>query len=322
VEVDFSVAWGRLEKLVTDALANLPNVILALVVLALFVLFGRIAKSAIGRYAHRRAEFSPAAVALARLAYGAVLVIGVLVAAAVALPTFKPGDVIQILGIGGVAIGFAFRDILQNFLAGILLLLTDPFRVGDQIVAGQFEGTVEEIQTRATLLKTYDGRRIIIPNSELFTEKVIVNTAFEKRRIEYDVAVGCGDDAARARSLILEALKECSSVLRDPAPEAFLVDLSDFSVKIRARWWITPPRIHDLFSARDEVLEVIKRKLTGQGIDLPYPTYQILLHDQTEETDGDRRRQREGWPAGTGSVPARSPRARLETATHDGEKSK
>jgi small-conductance mechanosensitive channel len=231
------------------------------------------------------------------------IVLGVLIAAAVAFPTFKPGDVIQVLGIGGVAIGFAFRDILQNFLAGILLLLTHPFRVGDQIVAGQFEGTVEDIQTRATFLKTYDGRRVIIPNSELFTEKVIVNTAFDKRRIEYDVAIGCGDDVVRARALVLEALRESGPGFDRTAAEAFVVELGDFAVKVRARWWITPPRISDVYQARDEVLAAIKAKLRENGIDMPFPTHQILLHDQTEETDGDRRRQREGWPAGHGGVP-------------------
>jgi uncharacterized membrane protein len=105
-----------------------------------------------------------------------------------------------------VAIGFAFRDILQNFLAGILLLLTEPFRIDDQIIVKEFEGTVEDIQTRATMIRTYDGRRIVIPNAELFTESVIVNTAFEKRRLEYDVGIGYGDDIERAKALILEAI--------------------------------------------------------------------------------------------------------------------
>jgi small-conductance mechanosensitive channel len=232
-----------------------------------------------------------------------VIVVGLLVAAAVALPTFRPGDVIQVLGIGSVAIGFAFRDILQNFLAGILLLLTRPFRIGDQIVAGQLEGTVEDIQTRATFLKTYDGRRVVIPNAELFTNKVVVNTAFDKRRIEYDVGVGYGDDIDLARRVMVEAMRDCEGVLDEPPPEALVMEFAPSSVNIRARWWVSPPRIRDALDSRDEVLAAIKKKLNAHGIDLPMPTQQILFHDQTEETDGDRRRQREGWPAGPGEVP-------------------
>jgi small conductance mechanosensitive channel len=121
---------------------------------------------------------------------------------------FQAGDLIQLLGISGVAIGFAFRDILQNFLAGILILLTEPFQIDDQIVFKGFEGTVENIETRATTIRTYDGRRIVIPNSELFTNSVTVNTAFDNRRLEYDVGIGYGDDIrANASKLLLITTK-------------------------------------------------------------------------------------------------------------------
>ena len=209
----------------------------------------------------------------------------------------------QLLGISGVAIGFAFRDILQNFLAGILILLTEPFQMDDQIVFKDFEGTVENIQTRATTIRTYDGRRIVIPNSELFTNSVTVNTAFENRRLQYDIGIGYGDDIDRAKQLILEAIASVDDVLSDPAPDALVVDLAESSLNIRARWWVKPPRRADILDKQDQVLAAIKNKLTANGIDMPFPTQQILFHDQTEETDGDRSRQREGWPAGKQEVP-------------------
>jgi small-conductance mechanosensitive channel len=304
MHVDFSAAWDRLQALLNGLVANLPNFTLGLLVFLVFVLLGRLSRRAAGRYTAHHTGVSHAAIAVARLANGTVLVLGLLVAAAIALPTFKPGDLIQVLGIGSVAVGFAFRDILQNFLAGILLLLTHPFHIGDQIVTGGLEGTVEEIQARATFLKTYDNRRVVIPNAELFTNKVTVNTAFPIRRLEYDIAIGNGDDIGLARKLIVEALIATENVLNDPKPEALVMELAPYSVNVRARWWVTPPRMKDVLDARDTALAAIKQKLTENGIDLPYPTNQILFHDQTEETDGDRRRQREGWPAGQGEVPA------------------
>jgi small-conductance mechanosensitive channel len=225
----------------------------------------------------------------------------------VALPTFKTGDVVQLLGIGSVAIGFAFRDILQNFLAGILLLLTQPFRIGDQIISAGHEGTVDDIQTRATLITTYDGRRIVSPNATLFTEKVTVNTAFSRRRLEYDIGIGYGDDIERAKEIMLDAMRRIDGVLPQPAPEVLVMELGPSSVSLRARWWIQPPRRADALDARDKVLSAVKTALTEHGIDLPFPTRQILFHDQTEETDGDRGRQREGWPGGRDR---RGPRAR------------
>ena len=95
------------------------------------------------------------------------------------------GNLAGTLGVGGVAIGFGFKDIFQNFLAG-LLLLTKPFNVGDQIIFRDFEGTVEDIQTRATLLKRDDGRRVVIPNSDLYMNAVTMNTAFPIRRVEWE----------------------------------------------------------------------------------------------------------------------------------------
>jgi small-conductance mechanosensitive channel len=230
-----------------------------------------------------------------------------LVAAVIVFPNFTPTSLIQFLGIGSVAFGFAFRDVLQNYLAGILLLLTQPFRIGDQIRFEDYEGTVEDIQTRATFLRTYDGRRVVIPNAELFTHTVTVNTAFPTRRIEYDVGIGYGDDVDRAKALILDVLRELQDAMDDPAPDVLTHELSASSVVLRVRWWIRPPARQDALDARDHVIAAIKKKLIENGIDLPFPTQHVLFHDQTEATDGDRHRQREGWPAGKGEVPAPRP---------------
>jgi small-conductance mechanosensitive channel len=239
---------------------------------------------------------------LGRLARWLVVGFGLLVALTIAVDSFEPGQLIQLLGIGSVAIGFAFHDILQNFLAGILLLLTEPFKIGDQIVVNEFEGTVENVETRATTIRTYDGRRVVIPNAELFTESVIVNTAFPVRRTEYDVGIGYGDNIGEAMRLILEAVREAEGVLEEPAPDVLVAELGEFSVNIRVRWWTDSVRAN-LLRVQSEVIAAIKGKLLAQGIDLPFPTHQVLFHDQTEETDGDRARQREGWPAGEGPVP-------------------
>ena len=281
----------------------LPNIVLALIVFAIFFCFGREIKRVVRRITRHHRHARNLGLVLGRLAQGIIVLVGLFVALSIVIPTFKAGDLVQLLGISGVAIGFAFRDILQNFLAGILILLTEPFRIDDQIVFKNFEGTVENIETRATTILTYDGRRIVIPNAELFTNSVTVNTAFDKRRTEYDFSIGYGDDIDRAKQLMLEALYSVNEVLKDPAPDVLVLELAESTVKIRVRWWISPPRRIDDMRSRDKVICAIKKKLVENGIDLPYPTRQILFHDQTEETDGDRSQQREGWPAGKSKVP-------------------
>jgi small conductance mechanosensitive channel len=214
-----------------------------------------------------------------------------------------PANLISALGITGIAIGFAFRDIFENFLAGILILITEPFRINDQIVFGEYEGTVENIETRATTLRTYDGRRVVIPNGELFKNSVVVNTAFDVRRMEHDVGIGYGDDIRAAKKIMLDAISGIDGVLTDPPPDVLTVDFADSSVKIRVRWWVHPPRRADVLDVNDRVLTAIRYALAEHGIDLPFPTHQVLFHDQTEETDGIRGKQREGWPVSGKNVP-------------------
>lgn len=298
----FTEAWTKIQDKIAGLIAALPDIALALLVFVLFFYSAKGIKSTVERVTRTQVRTRNVGLVLGRLSEGLVTLLGLLVALSIALPDFGAGKLIQLLGIGSVAIGFAFRDIFQNFLAGILLLLTEPFGIGDQIVVNDFEGTIEDIQTRATMIKTYDGRRVVIPNADLFTQSVIVNTAFAIRRSEYDVRIGYGDDIAQAKQLILDAINSAEGVLQEPPPETLVMELAPSSVQIRARWWTKSRRV-EVLTGQDQVITAIKNTLVEHGIDIPFPTQQILFHDQTEETDGDRLRQREGWRAGTDPVP-------------------
>ncbi|PAX54318.1 mechanosensitive ion channel family protein [Brunnivagina elsteri] len=302
MNAEISAAWGKVQSMINALIKLFPNMVLALFVFVIFLFIASAIKRLVKRLTRKHRQARNLGLVLGRLAQGLTILLGLFISLSIIIPTFRAGDLVQLLGISGVAIGFAFRDILQNFLAGILILLTEPFQINDQIVFKNFEGTVENIQTRATIIKTYDGRRIVIPNAELFTNSVTVNTAFENRRLEYDVGIGYGDDIDWAKQLMLEALHSVDEVLKDPAPDVLLMELAGSSVNIRVRWWINPLRRADALDSRSQVLTAIKKKLLENGIDLPFPTTQILFHDQTEETDGDRSRQREGWPAVKGEV--------------------
>lgn len=303
MSAEISTAWDKVQEMINDFIILLPNLVLAFIVFFIFLFIARTIKQMVRRFTQNRRHARNLGLVLGRLAQGTTVLVGLFIALSIIIPSLKAGDLVQLLGISGVAIGFAFRDILQNFLAGILILLTEPFQINDQIVFKDFEGTVENIQTRATTIRTYDGRRIVIPNSELFTNSIIVNTAFDNRRLEYDVGIGYGDNIDQARRLILEAMGETEGVLQQPKPDAIVVALAESTVNIRARWWIQPPRRADALDLQDKVLTAIKNKLVSNGIDLAFPTQVILFHDQTEENDGNRSRQREGWPAGKGEVP-------------------
>jgi len=299
---DIGPAWEKINAIINGAIAILPNLILAIAVFALALMLSRWLKHLIIRFYGKRRRHENLGIVLGRLIQWLVISFTLLVTLSIVLPSFHARDLIQILGISGVAIGFAFRDILQNFLAGILLLLAQPFRLGDEISVAGYEGVVQEIQTRATLIKTYDGYLIVIPNATIYTQSVKIFNAFDARRTAIDIGIGYGDDVDEARRLIIDAIGGVEGVLPDPPPSVVATTFGDSGVSLRARWW-TKSRRADMVRVRDRVIPAIRRKLGESGIDIPYPTHQVLFHDQTEETDGDRARQREGWPAGKTATP-------------------
>jgi len=265
---NFAKFWESAHYMLDSFFARLPALILGVVVFLLFyalsVLVSRIIYGTTRKY---RANLG---VVFARLTGAATILLGFLVAFSVVAPSFQASDLIKILGIGGVAIGFAFQNILQNFLAGLLLLWAEPFRIGDEIKLDNYEGSVEEIQTRATFIKTYDGIRVVIPNADLFTHSVTVNTALDIRRWEYDLNLKAVQNLDEVRSLIVKTVSTVPGVLADPAPEALILDLSDLeanAIKVRVLWWTKAPRQHEMLASYDRVLSAIRQILRRSTVD-------------------------------------------------------
>ncbi len=241
MQADTRITLDRIEGYIEGFWWILPNLGIALLVSGLFLVAAGIARRAVLRVFKRRSR-PDLAVMLAGAARWGVIGLGLLVVATIIFPSISPANLLSTLGIGSIAIGFAFKDILQNWLAGLLILLRQPFQQGDQVIVGKYEGTVERIEARATLLRTYDGRRVIIPNSDVYTEAVLVNTAFEQRRSEYDVGIGYGDDVEAACSVIREALGDVEGVAHEPAPEAIPWELAGSSVNTASAGGRIPSR--------------------------------------------------------------------------------
>ena len=163
MSVDFSITWKTALKIVNEVVATLPNIILAFVIFVLFLVGASLADSLTRRLVQKRRTHQGVALLLARLVHTSIVVIGFLIGLSVVAPSFEAGDLVKLLGIGTVAVGFAFQNILQNFLAGILVLLQEPFRLGDFINVTGIEGSVSDIQARATIVRTEDGREVVIP---------------------------------------------------------------------------------------------------------------------------------------------------------------
>jgi small conductance mechanosensitive channel len=196
-----------------------------------------------------------------------VFVVGLGIAAVVILPSFRPVDLIAGLGITSIAIGFALKDVLQNFFAGILLLWQKPFRVGDQVKIKDFEGTVEDISIRSTQLLTYDGERVVLPNGDVYVSPVVVRTAYDKRRVSVKVGIKSTGDLEPAREAVRRAAAGTSGVLPQPAPEVHAESLAPGAVTLAVAYWVKPDNA-TVVAVNDAVLTAIKQALDAAGIAL------------------------------------------------------
>lgn len=283
---DPNVVWRTFAGLGESFLARLPYILIGIIVFFAFLLAGRLVKRALLAAGRRTRLDLTLADLLGRIASAVTAIFGLFVAAVIIFPTFRPGDLIAGLGITSVAIGFAFKDVLQNFFAGILILWRRPFVVGDQILALGYEGTVEEINVRSTRLKTYDGERAVLPNGDVYTSAVLVRTAYDKRRVRFTVGVGYPDSIEDARATLHRVLEETEGVLKEPGPWVYVAELAPSSVNFDVYFWVESPQANVL-KVRDRVATNVKLALDEAGIDMPFPHTVVLFHDATGTRSGD-----------------------------------
>ncbi|MBO1518433.1 mechanosensitive ion channel family protein [Oceanisphaera pacifica] len=288
VDMDFGVAIERIDSWIDGSIRLLPNLIVATLFFVLFYIVGVLIRRFILRQTSQRGRDNLGEV-LGGFVKWAIILLGFLLAATIVIPSLKPGDLIAGLGVSSVAIGFAFKDILQNWLAGLLILLRQPFNLNDQIAVNGHEGTVQRIETRATLIKTYDGQRIVIPNSDIYTHAVRVMTAHDYRRSQYDVGIGYDDDIDKACQLLAAAVSKVAEVEQAPEAEALPWDLAASWVTIRVRWWTHSHRA-DVTRVHAQVIRTIKLTLEEAGIDMPSEGLVCWLQ-KTDDTENENEGQ-------------------------------
>src|SRR5690242_13454055 len=279
---DPDIVWQVFRQLGSSLLARVPYLVFGLIAFGIFLVIARILKAILITAGKRTRLDITLAELLARLASAGTIILGLLVAAVIIFPSFHPGELIAGLGITSVAIGFAFKDVLQNFFAGILILWRRPFVVGDEIKVREFEGTVEDITTRSTRVKTYDGERAVLPNGDVYTSAILVRSAYESRRVRLTVGIGYKDSIESARQVIHEVLGKTEGVLKDPGPWVYVAELAPSSVNFTVYFW-TASRQANVLAIHDEVTTGIKLALDQANIDMPYP--QIVVHDERQQAN-------------------------------------
>ena len=182
------------------------------------------------------------------------------------------------LGVSGFIIGFAFKDVLSHFFAGMMLLLGKQFHIGDQIVVNSYEGTVERIELRALFLRTYDNRLVIIPNGDVFTSIVTSNTYSPHRRREFVVGIGYDDNIDNAIQVALDTMKQVPGVETDPPPDVLVDELAASTVNLRLRFHTASHRA-DYLKVGSECMRQIKQAFDAHKIGMPTDIQTIILQN-------------------------------------------
>lgn len=270
----------------------LPRLGVAVVVVAIGWILARGVRYAMLRTLRRNRTPSFARV-MSKLTGWLILAVAVLAAIAATFPSVKPVDLLAGLGFFSVAVGFAFQDILENTLAGVLLLFRQPFRSGDQIEVQEHTGTVESITIRETRIKTFDGQLVLIPNRDVYKSVIRVQTHYDRRRLEFIVGIAYENDTTLACDTIEAALRSVDGVIPEPPPEALVGELGASTVDIHARFW-AGPRQREGLAVLHRAIQDVKQHLEAAGVEMPAdivvlqaaPSFKAALHGDEGVTPG------------------------------------
>ena len=279
VSVDLEEGIGGLGDRVQQFTRMLPLVGAALVVALLIAGFGYVLASFGGLW--RRVAPN---VFLAELIVSAIRFVFVILGIVIALDMIGAGALMGAVlggaGVVGIALGFAMRDTVENYVASLMLSLRQPFRANDHVVIETHEGRVIRLTSRATVLMTVDGNHLRIPNSTVFKAVILNYTRNPQRRFDFELGVDADDDAEAARQLGRDTLASLDFVLNDPSPEVRIAEVGDSNVVLKFLGWVDQ-READWHKARSRSIAACKKALEDAGFALPEPIYRLRFDQRT-----------------------------------------
>jgi small-conductance mechanosensitive channel len=276
-QASFQAAFARLAE---SAVSVIPRALAAFTIIALFWLVARVIRFALRALFRHVVEDQTTESLIKQVIYYSIVAVGLLVA--VDALGFEPQTVVTGLGLTGLALGFALKDIISNFVSGILILSLRPFDLGDQIVVGSTEGRVERIELRATQIRTYDGRVALVPNAEVFTSRIINNTAHPIRRGSVTIYLGFDEDLDHAIRTLLKAVPQAEGVSTERSGTVRVQDLGQDDIVLEASFW-TDSRRSDFNETASRVRQAIVSSFKREGIGLPNPDRRIVEVTRTPE---------------------------------------
>ncbi len=264
-----------LQTAIIELLLFLPDLITAIVVFVVTLVVAGMARNSVRKMLEDRGTNAQVSALLAKMARGTVLILGVLTA--LELVNFDVTAFIAGLGVLGFAAGFALQDVMSNFVAGILLLVQQPFKNGDLVDTAGFLGTIEGIDLRTTHLKTLDGQDVLIPNSAVLGNPITNLAMSNPKRIGVDVGVAYDSDLDLVRETAVAAVQAAPALLPAPAPMVLYHTFGGSSIDLTVYFWIDASKIHPL-EAKDAGMTLVKAAFDKANIDIPFPIRTVYMN--------------------------------------------
>jgi len=264
-------------EILDKVVASLPNIGIALLIFIVSYYLAGVLSKLLKRVLERREADREVTLLLGTITRWSIIVIGITTALQ---RFFNVTAFLTGLGILGFTVGFALQNIMQNFVSGVILLIEQPFDVGDAVELNGYGGTVLTITLRTTEMRTFDGLIVMIPNADVLSNTITNYTRADRRRIELPVGVSYGSDPAVARQIVLESVKNVPGFLGDPEPMVVFHTFGGSSVDMSAYFWINTS-VTNPFAAKDAALELIKAALEKQGIEIPFPITTVYMQSES-----------------------------------------
>lgn len=263
-------------------LVFLPKLITALVIFLVGLYLSGLAGRAVKRTLNARDTDPELTLLLQRVAKWTIIILVTITA--LQRVDFNLTGFVAGLGIIGFTIGFALQDVSKNFVAGILLLLQQPFDIGDAIEVAGYSGTVKNVDIRATEIRTFDGLQVLIPNGDVYVKAIKNFSRAKRRRLELSVGVAYDSDLDIVTDTVSTALSSISGVITDdPAPVVVFKQFGDSSINLTAYFWIDLDQT-GYSNAQDQSIKVIKKAFEATGIDMPFPMRTLQMPDNIQIT--------------------------------------
>lgn len=258
-----------------NIITAIPNVVTAILIFLVSLYIAKVVSRMLSQVLERRKADPEVSQLLAQLTRWGIIVAGIMTALQ---RFFDVTAFLAGLGILGFTVGFALQNIMQNFVAGVILLIQQPFNVGDAIDVNGYGGNILAINLRTSEMKTWDGRIVIIPNADILSNVITNYTRADRRRIELPVGVSYDADPATARQAVQNAIQDVPGFISDPAPMVVFHTFGGSSIDMTAYFWIDTAKTNPL-AAQDAALERIKAALYQKDIEIPFPITTVYMQN-------------------------------------------